>query len=93
MESAKFGLSISAVGFITVLDFTTRPPVVTDVFESGCNVGASRPGRRVGFRSLVPGLADDIYRGSIIFVVRAAPLLSNVAPNSKQVKCTLDHCA
>ena len=73
--------------------FTTCLPAVPDVFDSGRNVGALRPGRRVGFRSLAKGLADDIYRGSIIFVVRAAPLLSNVAPNSKQVKCTLAHCA
>ena len=29
---------------------TTRPPAITDVFESGHNVGALRPGRRVGFR-------------------------------------------
>ena len=60
---------------------------------SGRNVGALRPARRVGFRSLAPGLADDIPWGRIIFVVRAAPLISNVAPNSKRVKCTLDHCA
>ena len=74
-------------------NFTTRPPAVPDVLVSGRNDGALRPGRRVGFRSLPPGLADDIYRESIIFVVRAAPLISNVAPNSKRVKCTLDHCA
>ena len=30
--------------------FTTRLPAVTDVFVSGRNVGALRPGRRVGFR-------------------------------------------
>ena len=72
---------------------TTRTPAVTDVFDSGRNVGALRPGRRVGFRSVALGLADDIYRGSIIFVVHAAPLISNVVPNSKRVKCTLDHCA
>ena len=29
--------------------FTTRPPAVTDVLGSGRNVGALRPGRRVGF--------------------------------------------
>ena len=32
------------------LFFTTRPPAVTDVLGSGRNVGALRPGRRVGFR-------------------------------------------
>ena len=31
--------------------------------------------------------ADDIPRGHIIFLMCAAPLISNVAPNSKQVKC------
>ena len=30
--------------------FTTHPPAVTDVFDSGRNVGALRPGRRGGFR-------------------------------------------
>ena len=30
--------------------FTTQMPAVTDVFDSGRNVGALRPGRRVGFR-------------------------------------------
>ena len=33
-----------------VFDFTTRTPAVPDVFDSGCNVGALRPGRRVDFR-------------------------------------------
>ena len=33
-----------------VKTITTRPPAVTDVFDSGRNVGALRPGRRVGFR-------------------------------------------
>ena len=47
--------------------FTTRPPAVTDVFESGRNVGALRPGRRVGFRSLQPRLADDISRCTYYF--------------------------
>ena len=78
---------------VVVHGITTRPPAVTYVFGSGRNDRALRPGCRVGFRSVAPGLADDIYRGSIIFVVRAAPLISNVAPHSKQVNCTLDHCA
>ena len=30
--------------------FTTRPLAVPDVFDSGRNVGALRPGRRVHFR-------------------------------------------
>ena len=47
--------------------FTTRTPAVTDVLRSGRNVGALRPGRRVGFRSLVPGLADDICWGTHYF--------------------------
>ena len=33
-----------------VCSFTTRTPAVTDVFDSGRNEGALRPGRRVGFR-------------------------------------------
>ena len=49
--------------------FTTRPPAVTDVFESGRNVGALRPGRRVRFRSLAPGIADDIFWCCINFVM------------------------
>ena len=73
--------------------FTTRLPAVTDVFGSARNVGALRPGRRVGFRSLASGLADDIFWCCIIFVMRAAPLIFNLAPNSKRVKCTLDHSA
>ena len=52
---------------------TTRPPAVTDVFDSGRNDGALRPGRRVGFQSLGAGWADDIYRGSIIFVMLLLP--------------------
>ena len=51
---------------------TTRLPAVPDVFDSGRNVGALRQGRRVGFRSLGPGLADDICRGPIIFVTLIA---------------------
>ena len=45
---------------MSVIYFTTRTPAVTDVFESGRNVGALRPGRCVGFRSLASGIADDI---------------------------------
>ena len=33
-----------------VLCLTTHSPAVTDVFGSGRNVGAFRPGRHVGFR-------------------------------------------
>ena len=40
------------------MSFTTRPPAVPDVLGSGRNVGALRPGRRVGFRLLI---ADDIF--------------------------------
>ena len=46
----------------TQLYFTTRPPAVTDVLGSGRNDGALRPGRRVGFRWVALGLADDISR-------------------------------
>ena len=49
------------------IGITTHSPAVTDVFESGRNVGALRPGRRVGFRCLVPGLADDICRRHYYF--------------------------
>ena len=54
------------------LIITTRPPAVPDVFGSGRNVGALRPGRRVGFRSLAPGIADDICRELIICVTPIA---------------------
>ena len=47
--------------------FTTRTAAVPDVFGSGRNVGALRPGRRVPFRSLAPGLADDISRCTYYF--------------------------
>ena len=73
--------------------FTTRPPAVPDVLVSGRNVGALRPARRVGFRSLVLGQADDICRGHIIFVTPTALKLLKLAPHSKRTKCTLDHCA
>ena len=33
-----------------VAPFTTRPPAVTDVFDSGRKVAALHPTRRVGFR-------------------------------------------
>ena len=49
--------------------FTTRPPAVPDVFDSGRNDGALRPARRVGFRSVAPGLADDIFWCCINFVM------------------------
>ena len=71
---------------------TTRTPAVTDVFGSGRNVGALRPGRRVGFRSLAQGLADDIYWEHIIFVTPTALLLLQLGPNSKQGKLSGDHC-
>ena len=63
--------------------FTTRTPAVTDVLGSGRNVGALRPARRVGFRSLAPGLADDISRGHIIFVMPTALKPLKLGPNSK----------
>ena len=66
--------------------FTTRTAAVPDVFVSGCNVGALRPARRVGFRSLAPGLADDICGGHIIFLMRTVPKLLKLGPNSKQGK-------
>ena len=53
--------------YIYIYIFTTRPPAVTDVFVSGRNVGALRPGRRVGFRSLGAGWADDILRCTYYF--------------------------
>ena len=68
--------------------FTTRTPAVTDVFESGRNVGALRPARHVGFRLLAPGLADDISRGHIIFVKTTVPKLLKLGPNSKRGKCS-----
>ena len=47
--------------------FTTRPPAVTDVFESGRNVGALRQARRVGFRCLAPG-GQTTFPGNILFL-------------------------
>ena len=76
-----------------MLVFTTHPSAVPDVFDSGRNVGALRPGRRVGFRSLAPGLADDIYRGHFIFVRSTSPKLLKLGPNSKRGKCSLDQAA
>ena len=72
--------------------FTTHSPTVTDVLVSGRNVGALRPGRRVPFRSLAPGLADDISRGHIIFVTPTALKLLQLGPNSKRGKLSGDHC-
>ena len=66
--------------------FTTRTPAVPDVFVSGRNVVALRPRRRVGFRSVPPGLADDICWGHIIFVMPTALILLKIGPNSKRGK-------
>ena len=57
---------------MTFNKFTTNTPAVPDVLGSGRNVGALRPGRRVGFRSLAPGLADDIAGAPIIYVMPTA---------------------
>ena len=62
--------------------FTTRTAAVTDVFDSGRNVGALRPGRCVGFRCR----ADDICRGHIIFVTPNALEPLELGPNSKRGK-------
>ena len=68
------------------LSFTTRTPAVTDVFESGRNVGALCPARRVGFRSVAPG-GQTTFRGApIIFVTPTALKLLKLGPNSKQGK-------
>ena len=55
--------------YICIYVFTTRTAAVPDVLVSGRNVGALRPGRRVGFRSLAPGIADDIFWCCINFVM------------------------
>ena len=47
--------------------FTSRPPAVPDILESGRNVGALRPGRRVGFWSLEPG-GQTTFPGDILFL-------------------------
>ena len=52
---------------VCMYGFTTRTPAVPDVLVSGRNVGALRPVRRVGFRSVAPGLADDICWGTHYF--------------------------
>ena len=64
-----------------LLPLTTRTQASPDVFGSGRNVGALRPARRVGFRSLASGLADDI-----IFVMPTALKLLKLGPNSKRGK-------
>ena len=66
--------------------FTTRPPAITDVLGSGRNVGALRPGRSVGFRSLAPVMADDIPQGHIIFVMTTALTLLKLGQHSKRGK-------
>ena len=58
--SPLISLPICCVLHQLISHFTTRTPAVTDVFDSGRNVGALRPGRRVGFRSLWRGPADGI---------------------------------
>ena len=51
---------------------TTRTAAVTDVFESGRNVGALCPVRRVGFRCLAPGGKTTFRSAPIIFVTPIA---------------------
>ena len=68
------------------MGFTTRTAAVPDVLGSGRNVGALRPGRRVGFRSLWRGPADDIPEKPIIFVTPIALKLLKLGPNSKRGK-------
>ena len=63
---------------VCVCVFTTRTAAVTDVLVSGRNVGALRPGRRVGFRCR----ADDICRGHIIFVTPIALEPLELGPNT-----------
>ena len=75
-----------------LMAFYYPSPAVPDVFDPGRNVGALRPGRRVGFRSLAPGLADDISRGHNIFVTPTVPKLLQLGPNSKRGKYSVDHC-
>ena len=66
--------------------FTTHSPSVPDVFDSGPNVRALRPVRRVGFRSLAPG-GQTTFRGvPIIFVMTTALKLLKLGPNSKRGK-------
>ena len=47
--------------------FTTRTPVVTDIFGSGHNVGALGLARHVGFRSLALG-GQTTVPGHILFL-------------------------
>ena len=72
--------------YLIVLIITTLTPAVPDVFDSGRNVGALRPGRRVGFRCLAPGGADDICWGHIIVVTPTTLKLLKLGANSKQGK-------
>ena len=71
---------------------TTHTPAVTDVFDSGRNVGALRPARHVGFRSLAPGGQTTFAGAPIIFVTATALKLLQLGPNSKQGKLSGDHC-
>ena len=50
-----------------VMVFTTRPPAVPDVFDSGRNVGALRPARHVGFRSVAPG-GQTTFSGAALYL-------------------------
>ena len=44
-----------ACWLLAITCVTTHTPAVTDVLESGRNVGALRPGRHVGFQLLAAG--------------------------------------
>ena len=72
--------------YFMVTYFTTRTPAVTDVLGSGRNVGALRPGRRVGFRSLAPGGQTTFPKEHIIFVMTTALTLLKLGPHSKRGK-------
>ena len=59
LKGLKIMIIILSLSLVHI--FTTCPPALPDVLGSGRNVGALRQARRVGFRSLAPGIADDIF--------------------------------
>ena len=77
---------------LMVMVFTTHTPAVTDVFVSGRNDVALRPGRRVGSGYRHKGRQTTFRGAPIIFVTPIALELLKLGPNSKRGKWSVDHC-
>ena len=67
MAQSQYGPKPPALTIYGLSMFTTLMPAIPDVFDSGRNVGALRPGRCVGFRCLAPGL-QTTFAGDILFL-------------------------